>query len=375
MWKILRVVLSVALLLALVMAVGSVRTFNWVHGLVRNYFGDFLGGDPAVSWLAAVAVFALVCLVPWRSLVFAPVTGRPKPLITLAVAGFAGAGAVKVMNARFPFNPQGQATQCWIETAEGRVVLDLPPGSVDRKTGLVCQALTPEVWRSISLEMKRKEKGEPGLNKYFSPNDGKPIAWFERDSCKTHAVDGYDDYGQKLEPATREKVLACNKLLADVELKRKQQAATQERRERREQQAARRKRFQDIGRYIAEGRFVTLDGYKIVLEECLVLRHETHLKFRMVNIRDEQKAYANSGFAFGLVNGAGVKTRSAVVRLVQGNVGIAGDGSLVPPAIGERGWFIVEFARDSETGTFGILINNTVAFSRPTDHVVSFRGF
>ena len=144
-------------------------------------------------------------------------------------------------------------------------------------------------WKDSDVDTK--EKGEPCLNKYFSPNDGKPIAWFERDSCKAHAVDGYDDYGQKLESATREKVLTCKNLHADAELKSKQQAAAQERLDRREQQAARRKRFQDIGRYIAEGRFGSLDGYEIALEECLVLRHETHLKFRIANLRDELKSY------------------------------------------------------------------------------------
>lgn len=376
MWKIFKVVAVVGFFFAVLMVAGSVRTFNWVHGLVRNYLGDFFGTDPAVSWLAALGVFALVCLIRWRSLVFAPVTGRPKPLITLAVASFAGAGALKVMNARFPFNQQGQPTQCWIESVEGRVILDLPPGSVDRKTGLACQALTPEILRSISLEKKRTEKAGASDNKYFSPNDGKPIAWFERDSCRMHTADGYDDLGQKLEPATKAKVESCEKARAEAERRSKAKAERDGRQAQLAEQAARQKTFRDIGRYIAQGRFVVIDGIKVVYEESVVLKSQTNVKFRIANIRDEQKTYPESKLEFGLLTGDGRQTRPSVVRRVEGSVAIAVDGSFVLPGPGERGWIVAEFPRECETGTgFALMINNAVAFTKPGEHTVRFQRF
>ncbi len=376
MQKAFRVITVMAVVLAILMIVVNVRMFNWVHGLVRDYLGDVTGTDPAVSWLVAVAVFALVCTVPWRSLLFAQVTGRPKPLITLAVASIAAAGALKLMNARFAFNHRGEPTRSFIETPQGRIILDEPPGDVDRKTGLVRQTLTPEVLRSITLEKKRKEVAKIRSNRFFSPNDGKPIAWFERGTCKIHDADGYDDFGQKLEPATSAKVEECNKLFAEAEEKRKQETAAQERRALREQQDARRKRFQEVGRYVAEGRYVTIDHIKFTFEECLVLRHVTQIKFRIANVRDEQEAETDSRFEFGLVDNAGAQTRPNAIRRVQGVVAIAADGALVPPGPGERGWIVVEFTRDSDSGAgFGLMINNAIAFSRPAEHIVRFRQF
>ena len=323
MWKIFRVVLAVAMLFALLMVAGSVRTFRWVHGLVRYYVGDITGADPIVSWLFALAVFALVCLIPWRSLLFAPLRARPKPLIILAVACFAGAVTLNRINARLPSDQQGK----------------------------------------------------PKSNNYFDFKTGTPKAWFLPGTCETRDRDGYDDLGRKLEPATSEKVESCGKLRSEADRRLKQQAEAQQRRERREQQNARKQRFQEIGRYLAVGRWVEIDGLKFVLEEVVVMRHETYIKFRVVNVRDEQTPTSNSsGFDFGLVNSEGSRTRSSAIRRVQGAVSVA-DSSLVTPRPGDHGWIAVEFARDSDSGPFGVLINSAVAFTNPAGHIVRFTPF
>ena len=66
MWKIFKVVLAVAILCLLLMFGGSAKTLFSLHTWVRDYLGDLTGTDPTVAWLMAGAVFALVCLVPWR---------------------------------------------------------------------------------------------------------------------------------------------------------------------------------------------------------------------------------------------------------------------------------------------------------------------
>jgi len=121
---------------------------------------------------------------------------------------------------------------------------------------------------------------------------------------------------------------------------------------------------------------VTIDGLRFFLEEAVVLRKEAHIKLRVVNVRDDQTAtYTNSRFEFGLLNNEGMQTRSRTVRRVQGAVAVSGDGSLVPPSPGAEGWIVVEFARDSESGAFGIVINHAIAFNKPAEHIVSFRRF
>jgi len=230
------------------------------------------------------------------------------------------------------------------------------------------------VARAIELEGKRRGSGAPSEHRYFSEYDGKPVAWFERDSCVARGSPGYDDLGQELEPATKEKVMACRAFFADLERKGRQQAEAQARREEQQKRAARRRRFQEIGRYIARGNFVVRDGYKIVFEECLVLRYETRLKFRIANLRDPAKKYVDAGFAFGLMSTAGAKSQMLAVRRIHGAVGVAGDGTLIPPGLGEIGSFTAEFSRDSESGTFMIMVNDILAFAKPADHIVGFRG-
>jgi hypothetical protein len=76
MWRIFKTVLAAAILYLLLVVAGSAKTLFPVHTWVRDYLGDLTGTDPTVAWLMAGAVFALVCLVPWRLLLFAPVTLR-----------------------------------------------------------------------------------------------------------------------------------------------------------------------------------------------------------------------------------------------------------------------------------------------------------
>lgn len=374
MWKVLKVVVAVAILIAIVMIAGSLQTFHWVQGRVRDDLGDYTGADPTVSWLLAAGVFCLVYLIPWRSLVFSSVTGRAKTLVPLAAAFIASAGTLKFAKSELlRFTPQGDPAISFIETAEGPVISDLPPGGIDRRTGLRRQPLTVDMLRAIEMEKNRKDKGQPDTNIYFNARDGRNKVWFPVDSCEARDTPGYDDRGRKLVPATAEKVDKCEKERAETERLRKEKA---DRQARRAEQAARRKEFRETGRYIAEGRFTMIDGVKIVLEETVVLKDQTRVKFRIANIRDELKTYSESKFEFGLVNGEGQQTRSSVVRRVQGAVAIAGDGSLVLPVPGERGWIVVEFARNCEDGGgFALMINNTIAFSKPGEHTVRFIRF
>ena len=277
---------------------------------------------------------------------------------------------------RSRFTAKGEPAISFIETAEGPVVSDLPPGGIDRRTGLRRQPLTVDMLRAIEMEKNRKDKAQPDTSKYFNARDGRNKVWFPVDSCEARSTPGYDDRGRKLEPATAEKVDKCEKERAETERLHKEKADRQARQARRAEQAARRKEFRETGRYIAEGRFAMIDGVKIVLEETVVLKDQTRVRFRIANIRDEQKTYSDSKFEFGLVNGEGRQTRSSSVRRVQGALAIAGDGSLVLPVPGERGWVVVEFARNCEdSGGFALMINNTIAFSKPGEHTVRFTRF
>jgi hypothetical protein len=378
MWRIFKTVLAAAILFVLLMVAGSAKTLFSLHTWVRDYLGDLTGTDPTVARLMAGAIFALVCLVPWRRLLFAPVTGRPKPLIALAVACLAGASTLKVVNARLKFDESGNPRQSVIETPNGPVIVDAAPGGTDRTTGLTRKPLTAEILRSISLG-----NGPGGTtvdtNKYFSVFDGKNKAWFVHGTCELRRMNGYDDRGQPLEPATAERVDQCEKIQVEADRRHRQQAAAQEQRERREEVKSRRLRFQSIGRYVASGHFTTLDGIRFFFDECIVLDDELHLKFRVVNVRDDSQisADANSRFEFSIFNESGTETRSKRLRRVQGTVAVnAVDGFLVAPSPGETGWFVVEFKRDNKTaGTFAIVINGMVAFNRPSSHVVSFHRF
>lgn len=377
MWKIFKIVLAVAILCLLLVFAGSAKTLFSVHTWVRDYLGDLTGTDPTVTWLIAGAVFALVCLVPWRLLLFAPVTGRPKPLIALAAACLAGAAALKVMNARLKFDPSGRPRQSVIETSSGPVIVDAPPGSTDRTTGLTRKPLTAEMLRFINL---RNGSGTTtDTNKYFNVWDGKNKIWFVHGTCEIRGMAGYDDHGRPLEPATPERVDQCEKLQAESDRWRTQEAAAKERRELREEEKSRRLRFQPIGRYIASGHFATLDGIRFFFDECVVLDDRLNLKFRVINVRGESETAADVSprFEFSIFNENGTETRSTILRRVQGTVIVnAPDGLLVAPAPGETGWFVAEFKRDSKSaGTFAIVINGVVAFNHPSSHIVSFREF
>src|SRR5262249_41849082 len=124
------------------------------------------------------------------------------------------------------------------------------------------------------------------------------------------------------------------------------------------------------------GRYVVIDGIKVVYEESLVLKNKTNIRFRIANIRDAEKTYVEPKFEFGLLTGDGEQIRPSAVRRVEGTVGVAGDGSLILPGPGERGWVVAEFPRDCETGTgFALMIADMVAFTRPGEHTVRFRPF
>lgn len=376
MWRVFKTALVVAILFVLLMVAGSAKTLLSLHTWVRYYFGDLTGADPAVAWLMAGAVFALVCLVPWRIVLFAPVTGRPKPLIALAAACLAGAATLKVVSTRLRFDLSGNPMQSVIETTDGPVIVDAAPGGTDRKTGLTRKPLTAEILRSMTLN-----KGPAGsttdTNKYFSVWDGKNKVWFVHGTCEIRKMAGYDDRGRPLEPASAERVDYCEKLQFEADRRRNQQAAAVARRERRDEEKSRRLRFQPIGRYIASGRFITLDGIRFYFDECVVLHDELHLKFRVVNGRDDAEIAtdANTRFEFSIFNENGTEMRSELLKRIQGTVKVI-DGFLVVPGPGESGWFVVEFKRDSKTaGTFAIVINGMVAFNRPSSHIVSFHRF
>jgi len=321
MGKILGALSLTAMLFVLLMVAGSVQTFGWLHELVRANLREITGSDPTVSWLVALGIFFLIGLLPWRSLLLAPLTGSPNTLITLAAICFGGAAVIVRINARVPLD----------------------------------------------------EHGNPKPNRYFN-RIGESKVWFPIGRCDTRDRDGFDELGRKYERGTREKIEYCQKLSAEEDRRRKQQAETQEQRQRREQQTARRRHFQELGRYVAVGRFVTIDGIRFSFLECLVLKRETCIKFRIDNLRSEQAStYTNARPEFGLINKEGSQSLPSALRRVEGAVAVAADGSLVPPGPGEHGVIVVEFARDNESGISVITINHAVAFGSPGGHKLRFR--
>lgn len=376
MWKILRLTAALLLLTGLVMVAGSIHMFVWLRGIVQDHLGDIIGTGPAVSFLAATAAFALVCLVPWKSLIFASATGRPAALMTVVFAAAVGVIVLGIMNERIPFNREGVAEGVSIlDTAEGRRIVPIPPGTVDRSTGLKTIPLSPDLLRAMNLKKRRKEGAESTPNRYFSENDGKPIVWFDRNTCRMHDADGFDDRGNPREAATPQKVDSCEQQWAMDERKRRHQAEAQAQRERSAQQATRRERFQEIGVYRAVGRWTKIDGFKFYLEQIVVLRQETRITFRVVQALDETRSNGNSRFEFGLTNGEGVQSPSEPIRRVQGSVHIADDGSIRLSHNGDEGRIAVAFRRDSDSGPFGITINQAIAFARPKRHITSFKDF
>lgn len=379
MWKFIQTVLVVAILSLLVLIVaGNVHTLFSLHRWVRDYLGHLTGTDPAVAWLMAGALFALACLVPVRVLIFALVTGRPKPLIALTAACLAGAITLKTLNGGFKFDQFGNPTSSVSPTANGPVIDDAPPGSVDRGTGYKRKPLTAEILQGIKLV-----NGPGGTttesNKIFNWWDGENKVWVLPGTCETRKIGGFDDRQRPLEKPTPEWADQCQKLQVEADRRRSQQAAAQERRDLQEEAKSRQRRFQPIGLYIAKGNFATHDGMRFFFHESVVLHDELHLKFRVVNVRSDSEIAmdANSRFEITIFNEKGTKTRSKLLRRVQGTISInAVDGFLVAPGRGETGWFVAEFNRDSATaGTFAIAINGDVAFNRPSDHIVKFGKF
>jgi hypothetical protein len=64
--------------------------------------------------------------------------------MALAVACLAGAATLKDVNAGLKFDQSGNPTQSVIETANGPVIVEAPPGGTDRTTGLTRKPLTAE---------------------------------------------------------------------------------------------------------------------------------------------------------------------------------------------------------------------------------------
>jgi hypothetical protein len=351
---------------------------GWIHGWVQDHYGDLTGADRTVGWLVALAVFALIRLVRWRPVLAAPVTGRTRSLLAFAGICLAAAGALKFTNARMLFDSAGNPRQSYIETPEGAVIVDAPPGGIDAKTGLIRKALTAEKLRAINIARIGEKDGASGdANHYFNPHDGGTKVWFVQGTCETRASEGYDDRGRKLIPATAELVDRCEKLQAEAERQRESAAQKQARKEFVERRKARRHEFQEIGTYTTAGRFTIIDSIKFVFEGCEVLRRETRLKFRIANLGNaESGTVSNAGFEFTLLNSDGSETRARGVRRIQGVVdSTAQERTLLPPGPGESGRIVIEFERDSESGGFAIAINHAVAFANPGGHTVAYRKF
>lgn len=379
MGKVLKALLALALLFLGYLAAERGLMLHWIHTWVQDHFGDITGADQTVGWLVALALLSLVRLVRWRPLLLAPLTGGAKSVLAFAAICLAAAGVLKFTNARMLFDSTGNPRQSWIETIDGPVMLDAPPGGIDAKTGLLRKPLDAETLRAISIGKNSANNGARGdSNRYFNARDGKYKVWFIEGTCQTRDAEGYDDRGHKLLPATAELVERCEKLQADAEQQRRNEAERQSRRELLEQQKTRRHEFQDIGTYAATGRYTVIDGIKFAFEECVVLRHETRLKFRLATLGTDAESggFTRGRFEFSLLNGDGSETRSSSLHRVQGMVTVASDSaSLLPPDPGESGWVVVEFQRDNESGGFAVAINHAVAFSNPAGHIVAFRKF
>lgn len=379
MRKILKILAAVAILCIIYCFAEQGVMLRVIHSWVQNHFGDLTGADQSVEWLVAFATLALIRLVRWRRMMLAPFTGGTKALLGLAAICLAAAGALKFTDARILFDSSGNPRQSYIETVDGPVIQDAPPGSIDPGTGLLRQALTADVLRAINIRKSNsKVAGRRDPNEYFNASDGKNKVWFVEGSCEIRNEDGYDDRGRKLVPATAGMVDSCEKLRAAAEEQQKREAEQQSRRDLVDQRRARLHQFQEIGTYTAAGRYTVIDGVKIVFEQCDVLRHETRIKFRIANPgADGQSGNLSGGrFAFSLLSGDGTETQPSSMHRVQGMIAIAEQGdALLAPNPGESGQLVVEFQRDSESGGFAIAINHAVAFVNPAAHIVSFRSF
>jgi hypothetical protein len=341
-----------ALVAGLAMVTFSLHTFGWVNELVKEYGYDTLGADPRVSFLVALALFALIALLPWKSVLFAPLTGNRKGLLILMVVALALAGLLKVIGQR-----------SWIETLDGPVIIYAPPGSMDRATGLVSRPLDADVLRAIRI-WRTVPRNVGAGNKYFSQYDGKPKTWFVSGTCESRPADGYDDRGRKLEPATSEKVEACEAQRVAAEKKAAQSDAT-----------ARRAKFERVGVYRMAGRWVMVDSIVYVLEEVVVLRESLRLKFRIRNTEDaETVPSAREALRIGIVTAHGELISATSVRRIEGAVEHDQGGRAFPPAPGQAGSIDVELRRRPESGAFLIVINDATAFSRVSTHIRSFRG-
>jgi hypothetical protein len=284
---------------------------------------------------------------------------------------------VKFTDARLLFDSAGNPRQSYIETLDGPLIVDAPPGGIDVKTGLIRKPLTADKLRAINIGKTSKRGATGDSNHYFNAHDGGNKVWFVQGSCEARNAEGFDDRGRRLVPATAEWVEHCEDLRAQAEQRRQKDAEKQARRELYQKQKARKREFREIGVYTAIGRFTVLDGVKITFEECVVLRHETRLKFRVSRLRDvEAPAVGVPRFEFSLLNADGTETRASSLHRIQGMIAITSqDRALLPPNPGESGRAVVEFQRNSESGGFAIAVNSAVVFSNPSGHIVRFRKF
>jgi hypothetical protein len=379
MRKLLKLLAAVAILYVVYFFTERTLVLRWIHGWVQDHLGDLTGADQTVAWLVALALLALSRLVRWRQWLLAPLTGGAKSVLAFAAICLAAAGALKFTSARMLFDSSGNPRQSWIETTDGPITLDAPPGGIDAKTGLLRKPLDAETLRAIKIgKTTNGNAANSDPNRYFNARDGKYKVWFVAGTCQTRDAEGYDDRGRKLLPATPELVDSCERLHAEAEQQRRSDAERQSRRQLLEQQKTRQHEFQEIGTYTAAGRYTVIDGTKLAFEECVVLRRETRLKFRLARLgADAESGGTTKGrFEFSLLNSDGTETRSTSLRRVQGMVTVASDSAgLLPQDPGESGWVVVEFQRDSESGGFAIAINHAVAFSNPAGHIVAFRRF
>jgi hypothetical protein len=360
-----------AALLAVLTAFALIRAgvfyslYTWLFHQVVDITGFDVWASRAITLLALAVLWSL----PWH-LALLPWVGKAgrRAAIWFIMIALALASMEFITRDVYFSRADGRPLKFYIQTLDGYKFSATP--DIDPVYGLPYQPITADVARKYMLWKERggqmQDPSVPdGLN--FNPSTGEPIRWYARtpeDKIEFFTLPGFHPkYGIKLAPATPEVITEYEKHEAEADRQKQEKSQRRRRTSKRRAMAAGKGQLEP-GRYIpslqprrsVDGLLFTLTEVDLTAEDMLVHMNVENIGGPWMDLLRFSHGLRHT--RLGILTASGNFLDYTSIRAKEGALAENGKGSFSFPPVGQRGAFVMDFARPKDLLTFSIVVND-----------------